>query len=250
MTTKQQTQQLKETLLIEKEELSRRIQNDEESVLTKSQTESVGELSSYDNHPADLGTELFEKERTQALDEHAQSEISKIEAALNAIEEGTYGKCITCHTNIPYERLEAIPTTLYCIEHAPERMIMPDRPVEEDVLIPSKGDNFEDRHIGSEIVDKEDSFGEVAKFGTSETPADYTGDHESYDNLYKTEDETGGFPEDYEGFLANDIEGKNRVDIPNTKQKEYEETLDEENLESQIGDIPYKQRDSYINEKK
>ncbi|CAH0227145.1 General stress protein 16O [Peribacillus sp. Bi96] len=249
MATIQQTQMLKHELLKEKDELRNRIQNDEQSVLNKSQTESVGELSSYDNHPADLGTELFEMERNQALDEHAQIEMDKIEEALNAIEEGSYGHCKTCHTEIPVERLEAIPSTLYCVEHAPERRTVQDRPVEEDILIPSKGDHFENRH-GKDLVDKEDSFGEVAKFGTSETPSDYTGDHDNYNDLYKTEDETNGFPEEYEGFAANDIEGKNRVDIPNKKQREYEDALTEENVDSQLGDIPYKQKDSYIKEKK
>ena len=37
--------------------------------------------------------------------------------------------------------------------------------------------------------------------------------------------------------------------MPNKKQKQYENTLDEEN-ESSLGDIPYNQKDSYINEKK
>ncbi|MFD6441469.1 TraR/DksA C4-type zinc finger protein [Peribacillus sp. NPDC060186] len=244
MATKQQTQFLKKDLLREKEELNNRLKNDEESFLNKTQTESVGELTSYDNHPADLGTELFEMERNQALEDPAQSEIKKVEEALNAIKVGSYGHCKTCDTEIPFERLEALPTTLYCVEHAPERPTTQDRPVEEDVLIPSKGDNFENRHR-SEIVDKDDSFGEVAKFGTSETPANYTGDHDSYNNLYKTEDETDGFPEDYEGFIANDIEGKNIRGIPNKKQKNYEDTLDEDNVESQLGDISYKQKDSY-----
>ncbi|MFJ7755491.1 TraR/DksA C4-type zinc finger protein [Peribacillus muralis] len=249
MPTKQQIQTFKKELLQEKSELETRIQNDEGTVLNKSQTESVGELSSYDNHPADLGTELFEMERNQALDEHAQSEMEKIEEALTAIEEGSYGHCKTCQKEIPTERLEAIPSTLYCVEHTPERTNAQDRPVEEDILIPSKGDDFENRHQ-NEIVDKEDSFGEVAKFGTSETPSDYTGDHDNYNDLYQNEDETNGFPEDYEGFAANDIEGKNRVDIPNKRQKEYEDTLEAEHIDSNIGDIPYKQRDRYINEKK
>ncbi|PCD05284.1 molecular chaperone DnaK [Peribacillus simplex] len=249
MATKQQTQKLKKELLQEKNELCNRIQNDEQSILDKSQTESVGELSSYDNHPADLGTELFEMERNQALDEHAQSEMEKIDEALKAMEEGSYGHCKICNKEIPIERLEAIPSTLYCVEHAPERTLSQDRPVEEDILIPSKGDHFENRH-GIEMAAKEDSFGEVAKFGTSETPSDYTGDHDNYNDLYKNEDEADGFPEDYEGLAANDIEGKTRVDIPNKKQKAYEDTLKEENIESQLGDIPYKQKDGYIKENK
>ncbi|WP_057915656.1 TraR/DksA C4-type zinc finger protein [Peribacillus muralis] len=247
MPTKQQTQTLKKELLQEKAELDNRIQNEEGTLLNESQTESVGELSSYDNHPADLGTELFEMERNQALDEHAQAEMEKIKEALNAIEEGSYGQCKTCQMEIPIDRLEAVPSTLYCVEHAPERTNAQDRPAEEDILIPSKGDDFQNRH-GKEIVDHEDSFGEVAKFGTSETPSDYTGDHDNYNDLYRTEDETNGFPEDYEGFAANDIQGRKRVDIQNKRKKEYEDTLEEKNIDSKLGDIPYKQKDGYIEE--
>ena len=34
--------------------------------------------------------------------------------------------------------------------------------------------------------------------------------------------------------------------FPSEEKQKYEETLDEENVESQLGDIPYKEGDSYI----
>ena len=46
-------------------------------------------LSAYDNHPADMGTELYEREKDFALEEHADSELNKVNAALQAMEEGT-----------------------------------------------------------------------------------------------------------------------------------------------------------------
>ena len=39
--------------------------------------ETVDELSAYDNHPADLGTELFEREREIALDDHQDTRAYK-----------------------------------------------------------------------------------------------------------------------------------------------------------------------------
>ncbi|MFD0051171.1 TraR/DksA C4-type zinc finger protein [Actinomycetes bacterium NPDC127524] len=248
MATKEQINSLKNELLTLKEQLEQRVENDHETVLEKSEKESVGELSSYDNHPGDLGTELFEIEREKALDSHAETEIEKVNAALSAISEGTYGICKTCGTEIPYERLEAVPSTLYCVEHTPEQHTASDRPVEEDLLIPSKGDSFENRHRGN-ANEKEDSFGEVARFGTSETPSDFTGDNENFDSLYKEEDETNGFTEEYEGFLGNDIEGKNKKVYPTKREEKYEQRLDDENMESQLGDIPYKRKDSYVDEK-
>src|SRR5699024_9723026 len=53
--------------------------------------ESLGELSNYDNHPADTGTELFERGKDIALHQHREKELEDINEALHAIEEGTYG---------------------------------------------------------------------------------------------------------------------------------------------------------------
>jgi YteA family regulatory protein len=249
MATSQQIKQLKKELLTQQEAMQQRIEHNEETVVKVSLKEAFDELSSYDNHPADMGTELFEKERNIALDKHTKSEVEKIETALQAIKDETYGICQECGKKIPIERLKAVPTALFCVDHTPEQTPSVDRPVEEDVLIPPTGNDFENRRRAGEINDKEDSFGEVASFGTSETPSDFTGDHESYNSLYQTEDELDGFTEEYEGYLGTDIDGKNTKAYPTNKEKEYVKTLDEENIESQIGNIPYKKTDSYLTDK-
>src|SRR5690625_7732844 len=48
--------------------------------------DTTGELSSYDNHPADMGTELFERGKDVALNEHAEKELEEINSALHAID--------------------------------------------------------------------------------------------------------------------------------------------------------------------
>src|SRR5690625_6037438 len=80
--------------------------------------DTTGELSSYDNHPADMGTELFERGKDVALNEHAEKELEEINSALHAIDEGTYGICVECGADIPFERLEAVPTTDNSTIHA------------------------------------------------------------------------------------------------------------------------------------
>ena len=45
-----------------------------------SEREASGELSSYDNHPGDLGTELFEREKDVALEIHEEDQLNEIEA--------------------------------------------------------------------------------------------------------------------------------------------------------------------------
>lgn len=80
------------------------------------------ELSSVDNHPADAATDLTTVTTEIALEELKEVEIERIKAALQVMDDGTYGTCKECGKSIPYERLEAIPTALTCIEHAVEEV--------------------------------------------------------------------------------------------------------------------------------
>lgn len=51
-----------------------------------------------------------------SLGELQRLEVAQIEKALERIEEGTYGNCITCGNEISHHRLRAIPYALHCIE--------------------------------------------------------------------------------------------------------------------------------------
>lgn len=86
-----------------------------QSVETEMEAE---ELSVVDNHLADAGTELMMVTTDLAIEDFKEDEMEKIDAALQAIEDGIYGKCRVCEQGIPYERLEAVPTALTCLEHA------------------------------------------------------------------------------------------------------------------------------------
>jgi DnaK suppressor protein len=46
----------------------------------------------------------------------ASETLEKVEAALERIKDGTYGKCIDCGRQIGSARLEAIPWAEYCLE--------------------------------------------------------------------------------------------------------------------------------------
>ena len=46
--------------------------------------------------------------------------LEQIEDALKRMDEGTYGFCVRCNRPIPEARLEAVPWTPYCLEHAPK----------------------------------------------------------------------------------------------------------------------------------
>lgn len=121
--TKDQEKRLRQMLLAQYEELKERLeQNDGFGLADNLAPEATGELSRYDNHPADLGTEQFEREKDLALAEQARRQLQEIEDALQVMDEGRYGLCQRCGAPIPYERLEAMPASLYCKEHAADHL--------------------------------------------------------------------------------------------------------------------------------
>lgn len=119
MITREQIRQCKDKLLERQMELITWVEQHQD-MHRNSLTEEIGELASFDNHPADLGTELYEREKNIALVARAEKELTQINEALHAIEAGTYGICKTCGMPIPLARLLAVPMTDTCKEHAIE----------------------------------------------------------------------------------------------------------------------------------
>ncbi|MFD2627239.1 TraR/DksA C4-type zinc finger protein [Oceanobacillus kapialis] len=223
MITKEQLSQCKADLLQRQNELIHHIQ-DHFGTTYELAKESVSELSNYDNHPGDMGTELFEREKDIALNEHAETELEEINKALHAIEEGTYGICSQCGADIPYERLAALPTADRCMEHATNAPIFEEnRTVEEEVFSPNINPDEEtnENQVG---YDAEDSWQEVSRYGTSETTSDFYEDHDNYDEMYPNSDELVGSPENIEEFLAADIDGK--FEGVSYNHNKYEKELD------------------------
>ena len=58
------------------------------------------------------------REKDFSLLEQLEAEIGDLDAALRKVEEGTYGICEVCGRSIEPDRLEALPGTRTCIEHA------------------------------------------------------------------------------------------------------------------------------------
>ena len=84
--------------------------------LDQSETESVSELSSIDQHPADLGTETFEREKEVSIIEQVEAELADVEHALRRLDEGTYGICEACGRPIGDARLDAMPAARLCLD--------------------------------------------------------------------------------------------------------------------------------------
>jgi DnaK suppressor protein len=106
----------------ELEQIRERLQStiDHHEIGNSSLTEETGELvsSSADNHLADTASETYERELDEGLEEDARGQLRQVEAALARIESGEYGKCEVDGKDIPLERLEAVPWTTVCVEHA------------------------------------------------------------------------------------------------------------------------------------
>ncbi|MGZ4173526.1 MAG: TraR/DksA family transcriptional regulator [Solirubrobacteraceae bacterium] len=62
-----------------------------------------------DQHLADYGTELFEKERDEGLADALREELGAIRRAEERLAQGTYGISVESGQPIPDARLEAIP---------------------------------------------------------------------------------------------------------------------------------------------
>lgn len=169
-----QLTELKHKLIDEKEQISKHFNpsdKDHRQHTSDSLRESTGELSSVDNHPADIGTETFERGRDQAIDNTLEAELNQIDSALDRIEEGTYGSCEVCGNPIPYERLEALPYTPYCIDHASDQKLSDDRPVEEDVMTPPPSGAGVHRQKIAGRFDDAGAWDAVEDYGTATSPA-------------------------------------------------------------------------------
>lgn len=88
---------------------------DEEGLTSESESENLAELSTADQHQADIGTETFERERDLSILEQVEAELADVEHALRRLDEGTYGTCEACGRPIGDERLEALPAARFCL---------------------------------------------------------------------------------------------------------------------------------------
>jgi YteA family regulatory protein len=184
--------------------------------------ESTNELSSYDNHPADLGSETFELEKQFALTRHSARQIDEVKAALERMEDGDYGYCEFCGREIGFERLDAIPETRLCIECEEERKaevedLEYDRPNEEDLLATpfnrtfTKGDSV--------VYDGEDALQETQFYGSSSGPQDISvNDDIDYNHTYYESHEDQGYVEDVES-ISNETY---KQQLPDTHGNSYD----------------------------
>jgi RNA polymerase-binding transcription factor len=79
--------------------------------------EETGDLAiGSGDHIADSASETYLRELDEGLEDNADHLLDAIGAALERIEDGTYGLCGICGGPIGEERLEAVPYATLCID--------------------------------------------------------------------------------------------------------------------------------------
>ncbi len=72
----------------------------------------------FDDNFADSGQVAAEQGENLALASQLQEQLDDVGRALEKMDKGTYGLCEVCGKEISEARLEAMPATRYCIDHA------------------------------------------------------------------------------------------------------------------------------------
>ncbi|MGM0523081.1 MAG: TraR/DksA C4-type zinc finger protein [Bacillota bacterium] len=152
----EQLQTIKQTLLEEQDTFLAQIKKH------KAEQFDEGELSHYDNHPGDEGSALYDETLRRALTEHDIRHLGDIRHALERMEEGTYHLCEVCGIEINPDRLEALPTTSTCIDHADETL-------ERKMYHESKE---------GLVIDDVDALEQLQAFGSSDQLSEKDTDHD------------------------------------------------------------------------
>ena len=70
----------------------------------------------FDEESGEGDTLAVERERDLALSAQASAAVEEIDRAIEKIHDGTYGVCEQCYSNIPKERLRALPYAALCVQ--------------------------------------------------------------------------------------------------------------------------------------
>ncbi len=110
MTQPNDSDHARERLLHERDRVTALISGLRSEGLDQEEADQTGELTHYDQHPADQGSETFEREKDLSILERLETELAEIEAALQRVDDGTYGVDEETGEPIDPERLDALPT--------------------------------------------------------------------------------------------------------------------------------------------
>ena len=111
---------VEERLLAERQSALERLGSLDERTRAMLGGEDDGELSNYPQHLADEGTDTMEQEKSFLLASAEGRRLYQIDEALRRLykQPDDFGNCVVCGKAIAAERLDLIPWTTTCSEHA------------------------------------------------------------------------------------------------------------------------------------
>lgn len=197
----------KELLNEKKREIDNTIGLMKENKTAEQDKYSPTELSNYDNHPADMASELFQVEFNNGLRVHEEDMLKEVQDALERMDKGVYGKCAFCRKDINEDRLEAVPFTRLCMECENNKTIEPqklhnDRPNEELVWDAPFGRKYLNEREDDENEGL-DYLNDVTKYGSSDGPQDMGGYHD-YKDFYTNDTDDQGIVDDMDKISNED----------------------------------------------
>jgi DnaK suppressor protein len=75
-------------------------------------------VATDDEHDPDGSTVAFERSKVSTMLNHSRARLAEVDAALERMDAGVYGKCESCDEPISIERLLARPVARLCISCA------------------------------------------------------------------------------------------------------------------------------------
>lgn len=85
-------------------------------IVSVSQERGRSVVEDYPQDAAERASIFASKEFFFAHSTHGQRLLLMVREALERIDEGTYGQCVSCESEINSKRLEAVPWTRYCLQ--------------------------------------------------------------------------------------------------------------------------------------
>ncbi len=109
--TKEQIEHFKKILIDEQKEILNDMADSNDTFRTLVDNDLHGV-----NDAVDIATSKITQDMLRMMSDKSQQTLLKIDAALRRIEEGSFGICVTCKSEISIPRLETLPHAIECMD--------------------------------------------------------------------------------------------------------------------------------------
>ena len=111
---KKELEKFKTIILVKRNTVEKELESSREKADEVLKNNSVNAI--YSSHMADAGTDQQEMEKNYYMMDRENKFLKYLNRALDMIQDGTFGICVTCGQLISKERLLEVPHTTSCFE--------------------------------------------------------------------------------------------------------------------------------------